>query len=445
MKGNTLQRLTLPLSFVALLAFFLLPESAFSQQVSGTVRDSVDATPLPGVNIVVKGTTQGTATNADGAYQLAVPSLSDTLVFSYVGYQTKEVPIQGRTQIDVDLTSQALLGEEVVVVGYGTQRKVDLTGSVSVADVDQVKRSSQTSLAGALQGQVAGVTVQTSGAPGENPAIRIRGIGTLGGTEPLYVVDGVPVENIIDFDISNIESIQVMKDAAASAIYGSRAANGVVIIETSQGQEAGGLQVTYDASVGTERIHQRIDVLGRERFQEFNNLIRSNAGLAPAPANDPNSPVFVDGINTDWQEAALERGYSTEHNLNISGGNETSTYSLSAGLESRKGHMEGPKPYFERYNARINSTHRFGRLTIGENLALSRSEDKPQTSRWETPLFAEVLKTPPTIPVRDESRLGGFGGSDTGEEEVIALNVVGANPGRRSRLGQYMGRVPDTG
>lgn len=412
---------------IVLPVIFLLPETAFGQQVSGVVHDSSDTAPLPGVNIVVKGTTQGTATNVEGEYQLSVPSLSDTLVFSFVGYQTKEVPIGGRTTIDVTMVSRALMGEELVVVGYGTQQKADLTGSVSIADVDQVQKSSQTSLAGALQGQVAGVSVQTSGAPGENPAIRIRGIGTLGGTDPLYIVDGVPVENIIDFDVSNIESIQVMKDAAASAIYGSRAANGVVIIETKHGQQEGGLQVTYNASVGTERIYQRIDVLGREKFQEFNNLIRANAGLPPAPANDPDSPKYVDNINTNWQEAALDRGMSTEHNLSISGGNETSTYSLSAGLESRKGHMEGPKPFYERYNARINSTHHFGRLTLGENVALSRSEDKPQTSRWETPLFAEVLKTPPTIPVRDESRLGGFGGSDTGEEEVIALNVVGAN------------------
>jgi len=402
--------------------------TAFGQhRVSGTVIDSTSSETLPGVNIAVKGTTTGTTTGADGTFQLTAPSSTDTLMFSFVGYATQEVPIRGRSQIDVALAPSTLIGEELIVVGYGTQQRADITGSVSIADVDQVQKSSQTSLAGALQGQVAGVSVQTSGAPGESPTIRIRGIGTLGQTEPLYVVDGVPVENIIDFDISNIESIQVMKDAASSAIYGSRAANGVVIIETGQGQAEGGLQVSYNASVGSEQIFQRVDVLGREQFQEFNNLIRQNAGLAPAPANDPNSSKFVSNINTNWQEAAIEPGLSTEHNLNVSGGNETSTYSISAGLESRKGHMEGPKPYYERYNARINSTHNFGRFTIGENLALSRSSDKPQTSRWETPLFAEVLKTPPTIPVRDESRLGGYGGADTGEEEVIALNVVGAN------------------
>lgn len=424
--------------------FFLIHGTAFSQhEVTGTVTDSTDAAPLPGVNVVVKGAPQqGTATGGDGSYRLTIPSPSDTLVFSFVGYQTREVPVRGRQQLDLSLVPSTLVGEELVVVGYGTQQRRDLTGSVSVADAEAVQESNQTSLAGALEGQVSGVSVQTSGAPGENPAIRIRGIGTLGATDPLYIVDGVPVENIIDFDVSNVESIQVMKDAAASAIYGSRAANGVVIIETGQGQESG-LQVNYEASVATENIHQRIDVLEREQFQEFNNLIRANAGLPPAPANDPGSPVYVDDINTDWQEAALDSGLSTEHNVNVSGGNETSTFNLSAGYESRQGHMEGPKPYYERLNARLNSTHDIGRLTLGENLSLTRSENKPQTSRWETPLFAEVLKTPPTIPVRDESRLGGFGGADTGEEEVIALNVVGANHllERTQKVGRVLANV----
>lgn len=415
-----------PLLLLVLSAFLLLPESAFGQQVSGVVRDSSDASPLPGVNITVKGTTQGTATGVDGEYQLSVPSESDTLVFSFVGYRTEEVPINGRTEIDVALISESVLAEEVVVVGYGTQERADLTGSVSIADVEEVKKSSHTSLAGALKGQVAGVTVQTSGAPGENPAIQIRGIGTFGATDPLYVIDGVPVENITDFDMGSIESVQVMKDGAASAIYGSRAANGVIIIETDQGQE-GGVQVTYDASVAMEDIHQRIDVLEREEYQTFNNLIRSNAGESPAPANDPNSPVYVDDISTNWQEEALDRGLSTDHSLNISGGNETSTYSLSAGFESREGHMKGPKPHYERFNVRVNSTHNVGRLTFGENVSLTRSDNQPQTSLWDNPLFAEILKTPPTIPIRDENRLGGFGGADTGVEEAISLNVVGAN------------------
>jgi TonB-linked SusC/RagA family outer membrane protein len=419
---------TIRLLYVLIGLFLLVPGTAFGQhEVSGTVVDSTTGESLPGVNIVVDGTSRGTTTDAEGNFELTAPSASGTLVFSFVGYASKEIPIQGRSQIDVGLVPSTLETEELVVVGYGTQQQSDITGSVSVAEPGQLKRSSQSSLAGALEGQVAGVQVQTSGAPGENPAIQIRGIGTFGDTSPLYVVDGVPVDNIIDFNVNNIESVQVMKDAAASAIYGSRAANGVVIIETNSGSDEGGLQVQYDASVGTENIHQRIDVLGRENFQEFNNKIRRNAGEPPAPANDPSSPEYVDDINTDWQDAALDRGYSTEHNLSVSGGGETSTYSLSGGYSSQDGHMQGPAPHYERYTARINSTHDLGWLTLGENLALTHSQNKPQTSRWENSLFAEVIKAPPTIPVYDDSRLGGYGGADTGEEEAIALNVVGAN------------------
>ncbi len=409
-------------------AFLLASGTAFGQhQVSGTVTDSVESSPLPGTNVVVAGTTTGTTTDEQGQYQLTAPSPTDTLVFSFVGYATQRVPIEGRSQINVSLAPSTFSGGEVVVVGYGTQERSDLTGSVSVANTDELKKSSSSSIADALEGQVAGVNVQTSGAPGESPAINIRGIGTFGATSPLYVVDGVPVENIIDFNLSNIESVQVMKDAAASAIYGSRAANGVVIIETADGSAEGGLQVSYDASVGTERIHQRIDMLGRERFQQFNNKLLGNAGEPPAPANDPNSSEFVSNINTNWQDVALEPGYSTEHNLSVSGGNENSTYSVSAGYSAREGHMRGSAPYYEQYNARINSSHEIGRLTLGENVSFTHSEDKPQTSRFINSLFAEMIKAPPTIPVVDESRLGGYGGADTGEEEAIALNVVGAN------------------
>lgn len=432
-------RLTVRSLFFFCIATLLCVGTAFGQhEISGTVVDSTTGNTLPGVNIVVAGTSVGTATDADGTFELEAPSPTGTLAFSFVGYETQRVDINGRSEIDIALAPSTLAGEELVVVGYGTQERRDLTGSVAVADVEETKKTGHTSIAGALKGQVAGVDVQTSGAPGESPAIRIRGIGTLGATDPLYIIDGIPVDNITDFDIGTVESIQVMKDAAASAIYGSRAANGVVIVETGQGQD-GGFDVTYNASVSTENVHQRMDVLEREGFQEFNNLIRENAGQPPAPANDPNSPVYVDDINTDWQEAALDRGVSTEHSLSVSGGNETSQYRLSGGVESRQGHMEGPKPFYERFNVRVNSTHNLGRLTLGENISLTRSENRPQTSLWETPLFAEVMKTPPTIPVRDASRVGGFGGADTGEEEVIALNVVGAN--HLLERGQNVNRV----
>lgn len=412
---------------ILMVALFLaLSYTVSGQQVSGTVTDAETSEELPGVNIVVKGTSTGTSTSVDGEFNLTVPSLSDTLVFTYIGYQEQEVPINGRTEIDVELNSLIVTGEELVVVGYGTQRKVDLTGSVSIADAEQVKKSAQTSIAGALQGQVAGVSVQASGAPGETPEVRIRGAGTFGSNEPLYIVDGIPVENIGDFNAEDIESIQVLKDGASAAVYGSRAANGVVIISTKEGR-AGDVQIDYDGSVGTANIYQRWDVMEREQFQTLQNESLSNVGEPLAPANDPSSQFFINDINTDWQEESLEQSFMMEHNLTISGGNETSTYSISGGLQSQDGHMVGNAPAYDRYNARIKSNHNFGKLTVGQNLFLSRAERWVQESRHEVSLINNMLKSPPIIAVNDPDRLGGYGGADANIEKAITLNVIGTN------------------
>lgn len=412
---------------ILMVALFLsLSYTASGQQISGTVTDAETSEILPGVNIVVKGTTTGTSTSLEGEFSLTVPSLSDTLVFTFIGYETQEVPINGRSQIDVELSQQILAGEELVVVGYGTQRKVDLTGSVSVADAEELKKSAQTSIAGALQGQVAGVSVQASGAPGETPEVRIRGAGTFSNNEPLYIVDGVPVENIKDFNSEDIESVQVLKDGASAAVYGSRAANGVVIISTKEGR-AGDVQIDYNGSIGSANIYQRWDVMEREQFQMLQNESLTNVGQPLAAANDPNSEFFIDDINTDWQEESLEPGMMTEHNLTVSGGNETSTYSISGGILSQEGHMQGRAPIYDRYNARIKSTHNFGKLTVGENVFLSRSEQWLQESRHEVSLINNMLKSPPIIAVHDPDRLGGYGGADANIERAITLNVIGTN------------------
>jgi len=198
------------LLLVTLASLLFAPDVVLGQQVSGTVRDSTDGSPLPGANIVVKGTTQGTTTDPDGAYQLAVPSLSDTLVFSFVGYQPKEVPIAGRTQVDVGLVSTALVGEELVVIGYGSIQKSDLTGSVSSLPADQLNTGPQVSVNQAIQGRVPGVQVtQTSAEPGGGYSIRIRGTNSItAGNEPLYVVDGLPGANPLNsLNPADIQSI----------------------------------------------------------------------------------------------------------------------------------------------------------------------------------------------------------------------------------------------
>ena len=419
---------TLQLLFVVLPVFLLLPESASGQQqVSGTVRDAADAQPLAGVNITVKGTQQGTATDVTGAYQLTVPSLSDTLVFSYIGYQRQEVAINGRTEVNVSLETDVVEGGEVVVIGYGSQRKVDLTGSVAVVDTEELKQSSFHTIEGALQGRVSGVSVRSSGAPGETPEVRIRGVATFSNNDPLYIVDGVPVGDIKDFSTSDIASVQVLKDAAAAAIYGTRAANGVVIITTERGERNRGLQVQYDGSVGSSSIYQRIEMLDREGYQALMNEMLANAGQDPAPANDPNSPFYIDDINTDWQDETLEAGLLTQHDLTVSGGNDVSRYSISGGYLMQEGTVRGNAPNYERYSVRINSDHEVGRFTFGESAYFSKSFTDRQESRHEISLINNMIKAIPIMPIFDENRLGGYGGADANIERAITLNPIGVN------------------
>lgn len=215
--------------------------------VSGTVTDETTGETLPGVNIAIVGTTTGTSSDSQGQYELTA-SPNDTLRFSFVGYETRIVPIDGRATVSVVMSPVTISGSQLVVIGYSTQKKEDLTGSVSVVDLESMNSQPNAQVANQLQGQASGVSVISSGQPGEEPAIRIRGINTFGNNEPLYVVDGVPTQNINDLNNNDIASMQVLKDAGAASIYGSRAANGVIVITTKKGQ--GKVQIDYDAYYG---------------------------------------------------------------------------------------------------------------------------------------------------------------------------------------------------
>lgn len=265
----------------------------FQKRISGNVTDAADGTPLPGVNVVVKGTNTGTVTDLDGNYSLTVSDEADTLVFSSVGFVSQEIAIGNQTEINVQMESDVqLLEDQVVVIGYGQVQKSDLTGSVSSLEGDEVQAvPSQNPLQG-LQGKLAGVQVtSTSGSPGAAPSIRIRGTGTLNDASPLFVVDGVLLREAEDINYLNSEdiaSVEVLKDASATAIYGARGANGVVIITTKSGQ-AGDTRVNADVSYGLQTIPDKIDLLDGTQFRALANDI------------DPDAYPLVDVPNTDWQ------------------------------------------------------------------------------------------------------------------------------------------------
>ncbi|NNE76469.1 MAG: SusC/RagA family TonB-linked outer membrane protein, partial [Pricia sp.] len=371
--------------------------------ITGTVTDETGS-PLPGASIVEKGTTNGTQTDFDGNYTLNLTGSNPILVFSYIGYENQEITVtNGQTTYNVSLIPGTSELDEVVVVGYGTQRKREVTGAISSVSAEAITEQTVTGFDQALAGRVAGVQVsQNSGAPGGATSIRVRGIGTPGNSEPLYVIDGVPVFNdnsgrgggstpvgiLNTINPNDIESIEILKDAASGAIYGSRAANGVVIITTKKGK-AGKLRLNLDYSVGMQSLEKELGILDGPTYQEY---ITEYSGAAPNFTNPANTN-FLDEI---FQSAPIHNA-----NLNVSGGNETSKYSLSLGFLDQGGIIRGSG--FERLSLRINTSHDVGkRFRIGNNATIARSiSNQVQENTVFGSAIGLAIIQPPVIPARN--------------------------------------------
>jgi TonB-dependent starch-binding outer membrane protein SusC len=420
------------LAIVLLLAspLFFAKARILDKDISGTITDASKA-PLVGVSIALKGTRIGTTTDNKGFFKLNIPSsqTANTLVVSYVGYETQEILIGNRTIINLSMEEDVKSLADVVVVGYGTQKIKDLTGSVGIVKVDEAKKTASYDVAKILQGQVAGVTVQSSGEPGGFTQIKIRGISTFGNNSPLFVIDGVPVDSPYDFNPGDIESIQVLKDASAGAIYGSRAATGVVIITTKKGKE-GPLKVSYNGYAGVNNIARRWDLMDRVGYQKVVTAAETNAGLGIAPANNPTSPKFISNTNTNWQNEVLQTGKITDHNLNFSGGNKTLQASVSVGYFGQTPTVVGPQRY-DRYTLNTNLTGQKGNFNFGAKIAMTNATKVGTEETREHAVFGgpvtSMLTAIPTMSVLDPNRLGGFGGSDNNTQRAITLNVVGMN------------------
>ena len=286
-----------------------------------------------------------------------------TLVISYVGYKSREVAVRSRAILDaVQLSPDNHVLDQVVVVGYGTQKKADLTGSVSIVNAEDLKKVSNSNISTMLEGKVPGVQITTDGQPGADPMVRIRGIGSFGSTAPLYVVDGVPVGTTIrDFSPNDIASIQVLKDAAAGAIYGSRAANGVIIITTKNGQKDQPLKVDYSGYVGVDKISSGVyDVMNADQYSQYIGQACTNSGT-PIPGGYKLNPEmgryqFMDNTDTDWFNEVFKTGVRQNHNVNLSGGGAHNTYNIALDYFQQKGTLEGAGPNYKRYTARVNNT-----------------------------------------------------------------------------------------
>ncbi|HJT73420.1 MAG TPA: SusC/RagA family TonB-linked outer membrane protein, partial [Chitinophaga sp.] len=318
---------------------------------------------------------------------------------------------------------------DVVVVGYGTVKKKDLTGSVALVNVGDAKKNASYDVAKMLQGQAAGVSVHGSGEPGGYVQIKIRGTTTFGANSPLFVIDGVPVDAPYDFSPNDIESIQVLKDASAAAIYGSRAATGVIIITTKKGKQ-GPVRVNFNSYVGVQEVARKISLTNREQYQKIVSAAETNAGLSLAPANDPTNPSYVSNINTDWQKEALKQGLIQDHNVNLSGGTESVSYNASLGYFNQTGTQAGPQKY-DRYTLNTGLQGKKGRFSYGVKAAYTQSKKGNYAATNGHAVFGGVvtsmLTAIPTVPVYDPSRLGGYGGSDQVKNRAISANVVGIN------------------
>ncbi len=373
-------------------SFVLALSTAWAQErvVSGKVTSTEDGSTLPGVNVVVKGTTNGTVTDSNGAYSLNVPGTGGTLVFSFIGFQTQEVPIGDQTIVDAKLGADITQLSEVVVVGYGTQERRNLSTSISSIQGSAVSSLATPSFVDQMAGRAAGVQVGVnSGIIGTTPTINIRGVNSISsGTFPLFVVDGIvvntssnqgngtlvssitPVNPLADINPNDIESYEILKDGAAAAIYGSRAANGVVIITTKRGAKAKGkAKVDFSATTGFTEATKRFSLANASEFETIANQKLSNAGQAAAAFSDPN--VATSG-QTDWQNVVLRKGKFSNYNVGLSGANENTNYFVSVGYQKQESNVVNND--FERYTTRMNADHRVNKwVKFGTGLQYTRS------------------------------------------------------------------------
>ena len=395
--------------------------AAVTQQtikVKGQVVDQ-DGEPLIGATVRVKGASSGSVTDIDGNFQIDAAS-NATLVISYVGYKDREVAVRGRAQIDpIQMEADSHMLDQVVVVGYGTQKKADLTGSVSIVNADELKRVSNSNISTMLEGKVAGVQITSDGQPGADPAVRIRGIGSFGSTAPLYVIDGVPMGTTIrDFSPNDIETIQVLKDASAGAIYGSRAANGVVIITTKSGKKDQPLKVDYKGYFGVDWIpSSTYDIMNADQYSDYLGHAAANSNT-PLPSGyslgADGKYHFMDNTNTDWFKEVFKTGTRQNHNVNLSGGGAHNTYNVGLDYFQQKGTLEGAGPNYKRFTARVNNMMETKFIQFNTSLVYSHSNQDgmglSNANEYVQGLYGDVtnvlrgtLLMQPTIKAYDES------------------------------------------
>jgi TonB-linked SusC/RagA family outer membrane protein len=458
----TMRKLYKKLSLTALMAL-LVASIALGQErvVSGTVTDE-DGASMPGVNVLIKGTNVGTATDANGQFRLSVPSDQTVLVISFIGYQSSELTVGSQSTINVTLAADVTSLDEIIVTGYAVENRRDVTGAVSTVKTAQLVAVPTGNIEQALQGRVSGVTVITNGQPGTSSVVRLRGFGSVGGNEPLYVVDGVPVTSVDFLNPLDIETTTVLKDAASASVYGARAAGGVIVYTTKRGKKSGKMSVSYDGLYGVTVPGKVDNILNPQEQADWTWEALRNTGAqtntAPVFKHDQygtaTSPVLPDWLmvgsatgvvgnidlagertryNTDptkgayylvmpankagtnWYDEITQVAPIHRHTLGFSGGNESSTYYMSLGMQDQDGTLLEQNA--TRYTMRLNSDHTlFNKLKIGQNLQATYISNRGivggnggRGASNEENVFLSAFRMPAIIPVRDA--FGGYSGT----------------------------------
>ena len=414
---------------LAVCTLLLLQTFAQKRTITGKV-SSGDGTALKGATITVKGTKQAVATNETGEFTITINNNNVVLLVSFVGYETKQISIdQNAKNVDLVLEPSKSDLDQVVVTGYTSQRKKDITGSVSVVKVGELTSQTNSSAESGLQGLAAGVTVTSSGVPGDRPSVRIRGIQSISlSNDPLYIIDGVPTTSLQDINQNDIENVQILKDAASSAQYGSRASNGVIVITTKKGK-SGPPRVNYDFYYGVQSAGKGIDILSPTDEAKLINTIRKNGGTAASPnytfdANgNPTLPEYLyqgqagalgtvaiksNKQGTDWYSELFKNAPQSNHNLSVSGGSENSKFFLGLNAFNQNGTLLNT--FYKRYTVRANSEFTIKKnIRIGENLAISYAETNGISNQNEGNPISMSWRIKPIIPVYDET--GNFAGT----------------------------------
>ncbi|KAA0991146.1 TonB-dependent receptor [Dyadobacter aurulentus] len=418
-----------------------ISSNAADRTITGKVTDE-KGDGLPGVNILLIGTQQGTSTNENGEYRITVPDQNATLKFSFIGYVSQEIAVD-KEMINVSLAPDVSALKEVVVVGYGTQEKKDITGAVSSVKGADFQNLPSGGAQQALQGRAAGVNVvRNGGAPGDAGSIQIRGFGTVNNSSPLVVIDGIPSGTMNDVNPNDIESIEILKDASASAIYGTRAANGVIIVTTKRGKFDNPLSVTINGYAGVSNRIKTLDVLTARELATLKQEAYTNDGL-PVPEiwKDEKYQTQL----TNWQDEILQQGSTQNYDASIRGGSKYSTFSISGGYYKETGIIG--KSSYKRLTFRINSDHKIGsRIKIGQNFQFTNTHNTgPDTQSSQTGLLWSAIRFHPGLPVRNaDSSYGstqGLGAFGDINNPVFTIDTQDKDNARNRFLGSVFGEI----